>query len=239
MSKKNPAKFERCVKSVKKSGSGANPYAVCTAATEVRNQPFRDPALRGEVAGPFPPKGKGKRKTKSNPAEGEYEAAAQASEEFHGTKPHEEFTFRTTLFEHDVLGDCGELVKLEIIPATGGPVVDVKKFKGARLCQSPKGSLPQLYIEGGDQSVPLSEFGIDEPHEKEVLGKLKFITYYTVKHHLGKDGGEANFRHKFNDGEVRVGTNPKNRPTVTYDVLNKLLGIWGGEYKILPEGIDN
>ena len=28
-------------------------------------------------------------------------------------------------------------------------------------------------------------------------------------------------------------------PHVTYDTINKLLGIVGGEYTILPEGIDN
>ena len=28
-------------------------------------------------------------------------------------------------------------------------------------------------------------------------------------------------------------------PHVTYDTINKLLGIVGGEYEILPEGIDN
>lgn len=29
---KNPAKFDRCVKAVKKRGKGVNAYAVCTAA---------------------------------------------------------------------------------------------------------------------------------------------------------------------------------------------------------------
>jgi len=179
------------------------------------------------------------RRGKRNPSD-EYTAAAQASEEFHGTEPAEIFEIRTKIFEHDHLGDCGELIKLEIIPVHGGPIIDLKGFKGARLGRSPKGYPDQLFIEGGDQSVDLDEFEIRKPHELEVLGKLKFVTYYTVKHHLGRDGGEANFRHKFNDGQnIRIGTKSANRPTVLYDVMNRLLSLAGGEYEILPEGIDN
>ncbi len=229
--KQNPAKFDRCVKALKKRGGAANAYAVCKVAGTRKNK-FVEPSTKGQVAGG--------RKTKKNPSG--YAAAAQASEEFHGTPPHEEFNIVTKIFEHDHLGDIGELVKLEVIPVHGGGVIDLTKFKGARLAQSPKGSKGQLYIEGGNQSVDLDAFEISEPHELEVLGKLKYVTYYTVKHHLGRDGGEANYRHKLNDGDswlIRRGTNSKNRPTVVYDVNNKLLSIAGGEYKILPEGIDN
>jgi len=221
----NPAKFDRCVRDVQAKGGAANAYAVCTAA--------------------------GTRGKKKNPSDGHYapelqqsydgtfEAAAEASEEFHGTPAHEFIEVTTEVYEHDALADCGELIKLEII-GIDGEIVDLKRFKGARLAMSPKGFPPQLYIEGGDQSVDLGEFGIDRPHELEVLGKLKYITYYTVKHHLGRDGGEANYRHKFNDGEsIRIGTKHKNRPTVIYDVNNQLLSLAGGEYDILPEGIDN
>lgn len=168
----------------------------------------------------------------------QFDAAAALSEEFHGTPSSETFEIVTERYEHDALADCGELVKLEIIPQNGGGIVDLKKFEGARLAMSPKGYPPQLYIESGDQSVDLEQFGIDKPHELEVLGRLKFITYYTVKKHLGKDGGEANYRHKFNDG-TRIGTKAKNRPTVIYDVNNEALMLAGGEYEILPEGIDN
>jgi hypothetical protein len=90
--------------------------------------------------------------------------------------------------------------------------------------------------------VNLEDFEIDNPHDLEVLGKLKYVTYYTVKHHLGRDGGEANFKHKLNDGDsklIRRGTKATNRPTVIYDVLNDLISIAGGDYKILPEGIDD
>jgi len=222
----NPAKFDRCVKDVQAKGGAANAYAVCTAAGTRKN--WREPSLVGQVAG------------KDNPPD-EYAAAAQASEEFHGTEPHELIEVETEIFEHDHLADCGELIKLEVISINGG-IVYLKKFKGARLCRSPKGFPDQLYIEGGDQAVDLGEFGIHRPHELEVLGHLKYVTYYTVKHHLGKDGGEANYRHRFNDNggvSMMIGTKSKNRPTVVYDVNNKLLLLAGGEYDILPEGIDN
>lgn len=180
-----------------------------------------------------------KNSTKRKPSE--YAAAAAASEAFHGTPAHEEFNIVTEVFEFDNLGDCGELLKLEVIPIHGGSGITLTKFDGARLGQSPKGFPDQLYIEGGDQSVDLDEFEISRPHALEVLGKLKFITYYTVKYHLGKDGGDANYRHKFADNPpmIRRGTNPKNRPTIIYDTMNNLISLAGGEYQILPEGIDN
>lgn len=211
--KTNPPKFDRCVRAVKKRGGAANAYAVCTAA-----------------------------RTRKNPAnDSEFDAAAKASQEFHGTDSVKKvFDIVTEVFEFDSLGDCGELVKLEIIPKKRGPIVDLTQFDGARLAMSPKGELPQLYVEGGNQDVDLDVFGIETVHAQEVLGDLKFVTYYTIKHHLGRQGGKANYRHKLNDGEkIRRGTNPKNRPTVCYDALNNLISIWGGEYEILPEGIDN
>lgn len=217
--KLNPAKFDRCVKDVKKRGGAANAYAVCTAVG-TRN-PRRDPALRGETAG------KG---TRRNPSE--YQSAVEGSEDFHGTDAHELIEVKTEVFEHDNLFDLGELISMDISPVNGGRVIVLKEFEGARLAAAPKGYPFQLFIEGGDQSVDLAEFDIDSPHEKEVLGKLKRIKYYTIKHHLGKDGGEANYVHKLGEVTGRL-------PFVLYDTVNKLLEIAGGGYTILPEGIDD
>lgn len=215
--KLNPAKFDRCVKDVKKRGGAANAYAVCTAAG-TRNPGIKDPALKGQTAG-----------TRRNPSE--YESAVDASEDFHGTEAHELIEVKTEVFEHDNLADLGELISMDILSVNGG-TVHLRGFEGARLAAAPKGYPFQLFIEGGDQSVDLAEFDIENPHELEVLGELKRIKYYTIKHHLGKDGGEANYVHK-------LGENGGKRPTVTYDSVNKLLGIVGGDYTILPEGIDN
>lgn len=210
--KKNPAKFDKCVKAVQKRGGAANAYAVCTAAGTRKN----------------------KRKNKKNPRNpSEFQAAAEASEDFHGTPHHEIIEVKTKIFEHDNLGDLGELVSMKIKSSKPGiGTVTLTKFKGARLAQSPKGYPYQLFIEGGDQAVDLAQFGIDDPHETEVLGKLTQITYFTEKKHLGRDGGIANFKHKL--GEVTG-----EKPHVIYDVMNKALSIAGGAYTILPEGIDN
>jgi hypothetical protein len=215
-----PAKFERCVKLVKKHG-GANPYAVCTAAGTRNKGRMVDPALRGETAG---------RKSRRNPSD-EFASAVEGSEEFHGTEAHELIEVESQVFEHDTLTDLGELISMDIRSINGG-MVHLKDFEGARLASSPKGYPFQLYIEGGDQEVDLGEFDIERPHEREVLGDLKRIKYYTVKHHLGRDGGEANYVHK-------LGENGGRLPEVIYDVLNKQLSIVGGDYTILPEGIDN
>src|ERR1017187_1528594 len=139
-----------------------------------------------------------RKRGKCNPS-AEYQSALEASEEFHGTDASEHFEVTTEVFEHDNLADLGELVSMDIASVNGG-VVKLSGFEGARLAAAPKGYPFQLFVEGGDQSVDLKEFGITKPHELEVLGKLKRIKYYTVKHHLGKDGGEANYVHKL--GEV-------------------------------------
>lgn len=176
-------------------------------------------------------KGKGKR-GKCNPGSAEYQSALGASEAFHGIDTSEVFEVACEVFEHDNLGDLGELISMEIAPVNGGRAIVLHGFAGARLAQAPKGFPFQLFIEGGDQAVDLAEFDIDEPHEKEVLGKLKRIKYYTVKHHLGKDGGEANYKHKLGEIDGKL-------PTVIYDCMNESLEIAGGGYTILAEGIDN
>lgn len=218
---RNPAKFERCVKSVKKRGGAANAYAVCTAAgTRKNSSRVIDPSLRGETAG----------RTKRNPSE--YAAAAEASEEFHGKQPGELMEVTEEIFEHDNLADCGELVSMVIKPINGGQSITLKDFGGTRLARSPKGFPYQLFIVGGDQEVDLDEFEIYEPHESEVLGHLKRILYFTDKKHLGREGGVANYKHKLGEVSGKL-------PHVIYDTINKTLSISGGGYTILPEGIDD
>jgi hypothetical protein len=88
--------------------------------------------------------------------------------------------------------------------------------------------------------VDLEAFGITGPvHESEVLGKAIRIVYYTVKDHLGRDGGEANYKHKFgNEKEVKFkGARERRFPTVLYDTRNRLLSFAGGIYTIPDEGI--
>jgi hypothetical protein len=109
MYESNPAKFERCVKKVKRKG-GANPYAVCTAA-----------GTRGN-------------KARKNPA-GE---AAEAFEDFHGSPSTETIVVEKQIHYHGHLSAAGELVKLVIISETNGQIVELEDFGGAILAFNEK-----------------------------------------------------------------------------------------------------
>lgn len=150
--------------------------------------------------------------------------------EFHGRESEQTVEITTPIHQHTYLSGIGELEKLVIRSRTGHEVI-LSQFGGAILAQNEKpNKKPQLYIEGGDQAVDLQKFGIGEPvHEEEVLGELVQIHYYTVKDHLGNEGGEAVYFHKFS----------KPYPTVNYDTVNRLLTISGGKYSILVEGISD
>lgn len=219
--KKNPAKFDRCVKAVKKRG-GANPYAVCTAAG-TRNA------------------GKVERFKLNLGRKNPVESAADRYEYFHGRPPEKDFVIKTPIHRHGVLSGIGALKELLILAITGDKQVKLEHFKGAILSETEKGT--QLYIKGGDQAVNLKDFGISQPHEMEILGALVNVVYFTRKDHLRpEDGGTANYKHKF-AGEGRTkkyvfGKKGARLPMVGYDVRNKLLSIQGGTYTIVAEGID-
>lgn len=227
--KRNPAKFDRCVKAVKKRGGaqsrlgrGLYAYAVCKASVgNGKVERFRMNLGR------------------RNPVE----SAAERYEYFHGRPPGEEFDFTTVKHRHEVLSGIGKLMELEINAIDGKRRVKLEGFNGAILAQDEKGT--QLYIVGGNQSVNLADFGIKTPHEQEILGSLSKVVYFTTKDHLmPEDGGTANYKHKFVNEKLRA---PKKYifskggarlPMVGYDVRNKLLSIQGGTYKIVAEGID-
>jgi hypothetical protein len=154
--------------------------------------------------------------------------AAERYEYFHGRQAEIDTTVETKFKEHTVLSGIGKLLKLEIVPLDGRGIVKVEGFKGALLAQDEKGK--QLYIVGGDQSVDISKFGIEQTHELEILGQLRAVLYFTTKDHLRpEDGGTAAYDHKFAKGSM---------PFVGYDVRNKLLSIQGGGYELPAEGID-
>jgi hypothetical protein len=168
---------------------------------------------------------KGKRKR--NPSS----EAAEAYAEFHGRDSEETVVVEKQIHYHRHLAAAGKLEKLDVISRSGDRV-SLSEFKGAMLCFSERwhetGRGPQLFIEGGDQSVNLKEFGITRPHELETLGDVVAVEYFTTKDHLGSDGGTAIYRHKF----------LKPLPELVYDVPNRQLSFSGGRYVILPEGID-
>jgi hypothetical protein len=221
---KNPAKFDRCVRDVKKKGKARNAYAVCKAAMSKGN--------KGKIERFYIRTNSGSRR---NP-EG---TAAERYEYFHGRPAATDTVFETPVHTHEVLSGIGELEMLEILAVNGNRKVEVSGFKGALLCQDEKGK--QLYIVGGDQSVNLKDFGIKQEHELEILGALTAVVYFTTKDHLmPEDGGTANYKHKFGNGArtYRFGQKGTRFPLVGYDVRNKLLSIQGGGYDLPAEGID-
>ncbi len=221
---RNPAKFDRCVKAVKKRGGAANAYAVCKASMSKGNSGTVERFLiRLNI---------GKRR---NPED----TAVERYEYFHGRKPDVDTVVKTPIHEHAVLSGIGKLQSLEILAINGSRKVLVEHFKGALLAQDEKGK--QLYIVGGDQAVTLKDFGITQAHELEILGALTSVVYFTTKDHLmPEDGGTANYDHKFGDGarKYEFGKKGTRFPLIGYDVRNKLLSIQGGGYELPAEGID-
>jgi hypothetical protein len=164
---------------------------------------------------------------KSNPAN-PVPAAEERYQSFHGRPSERLVKVRTTLHTHDVLAGIGDLRKLRIKSKNGHWKVTVKFSKPYPIL-SMNEAATQLYIEGGDQSVSLKDFGIKTAHEKEVLGEVTDVWYFTTKDHLRpEDGGTAVYHHKF--GRIK--------PTMIYDVPNELLEFAGGGYTIPDEGID-
>lgn len=165
-------------------------------------------------------------------------AAIEAYSDFHGREPGELIEYDQTVRYPGRTAAIGELVKLKVkVPGgrvEGGRVVTLSGFKGAMLTRHPREV--QLYVEGGDQSLDLEEFGISAPHGMEFLGEVTEVTYFTRKDHLGKDGGEANYVHKFGKNE-ETGERTE-RPLLNFDVANEQLIFAGGGYTIPAEGID-
>ena len=162
-----------------------------------------------------------KGRKRANPAT----EAAEAFERFQGRPSEQTVTVEKQIHYHRHLAAAGKLEALVVVSRLGDRIT-LSKFKGAMLCFNEKGT--QLYVEGGDQSVNLKEFGIATPHETETLGEVVRVDYFTTKNHLGSDGGTAVYQHKFH----------KPYPELVYDVANQQLIFSGGKYVILPEGID-
>jgi len=176
----------------------------------------------------------GTRKGRKNPAS----AAAEVFEEFHGFEPSEVVTVTKKVHYHSQLAAAGNLTHLDVW-GVDGQGHRIKGFKGALLAFNEQKS--QLFVEGGDQSVNLDDFGIRQAHEFETLGKVTDIGYQTNKTHLGDEGGEAVYVHKFrstNENGKHVVVRIAREPDLIYDVRNEQLLFSGGSYEILREGID-
>jgi len=173
-------------------------------------------------------------KGKRNPAA----ASAEAFEEFHGFAPSEVITVTKKIHHHAHLAAAGKLTHLEVW-GVDGKGHKISGFSGALLAFNEQKN--QLFVEGGDQSINLDDFGIRQAHELETLGQLTDIGYHTRKDHLGSEGGEAVYVHKFrstNQNGKHVVVKIARYPDLIYDVRNEQLLFSGGSYEILREGIN-
>ena len=222
--KTNPSAFDRCVKAVAAKGTARDPRAVCAAAGRAKYGQAE--MTRRSMAG--------KKRAARNPAA----ASAEAFEEFHGYRPSEVITVTKQVHYHKHLAAAGKLTHLEAwgVDERGHKI---SGFKGTLLAFNEAKN--QLFVEGGDQRINLEDFGIDSPHELETLGRITDIGYHTNKTHLGSEGGEAVYVHRFrttNDGGKHVVVRIARYPDLIYDVRNEQLLFSGGSYEILREGID-
>jgi len=252
-------RFERCVKAVSERGGAYDPRAVCGAQEKkYRGNPTiyqalaeklgRAPTnaeLRAEVARikeealiDTATKGKlgwQRRRSARNPAD----AAMAVSEEFHGRKVKAMIPVQQKRHYHKYLAELGELRKLIVHSRDGKSKVTLRQFDGAMLCSNEDRN--QLFIVDGDQSVDLKDFGIKNPHEVETLGEVVTIDYFTDKEHLGDEGGEAVYTHKFrstNDNGKHKTIRMANNPDLIYYLRDQHLEFSGGSYEIRAEGID-
>lgn len=217
--------FKRCVAEVEAKGGAHDPRAVCAAAGRKKYgaKAFQAMAAAGK---------KRASKRKGNPAA----EAAEAYKEFHGRPSGEVVTVKQKLHYHAHLAALGELRKI-VVRALDGGKVTLSDFGSSILAENEAKN--QMFVEGGDQSVDLEEFGIFEPHEVETLGEVLEVAYFTTKDHLGKEGGTAIFFHE--TGETNEGGRRKKvgwPPDLIYYVRDKRLVFSGGSYIIRAEGID-
>jgi hypothetical protein len=176
------------------------------------------------------------RRKKKNPSL----EAIEGYEAFHGREPDEFVTVSRQVHFHKHLSGAGKLKRLVVLPVSGRRKVVLSGFGGALLAFNESRS--QLFIEGGDQAVDVTVFGIDEtPHELETLGQVQAIEYFTTKDHLGSEGGTATYVHKFrttNENGQHVTIRIARYPDLIYRTLDQQLEFSGGSYTIMPEGID-
>lgn len=159
--------------------------------------------------------GRSASRRKRNPIEG----AAALSEAFHGRPAGRATEHVEEVHEHAFLADLGRLESFELEDGT------VIKFdRDTRLASNEAGT--QYFVVGGDQSVDLAQFDVDETKESVALGLVRKIVYETAKQHLGEeDKIPGPYEHEFGEegGEL---------PLLCYDTVNEKVALVGGSYHI-------
>ncbi len=169
------------------------------------------------------------RKGRRNPEDGELEAAAELSEQFHGRPARKVREVTTVGQERSTLTELGALKELHVILPAAGRVYILHFSRGVLLASSPNGR--QLYVVGDDQAFDPSEVGIEDADRDHLhIGEVWKIVYKTSKafhsfepveyiHEFGEEGGSL--------------------PMLGYDTLSAKFYITGGSYEVRPEGIVN
>jgi hypothetical protein len=180
--------------------------------------------------------GKKKRRV-SNPAGTQSDSlnlASQVSEGFHQRPVKEIIDQEDELFIHTALAKLGDMVSIKVKLITGGVAeiqFDPNTATCPMLCSDPEAR--QLYLEGGDQSVNLSDMGFDgamADKDKVKLGTITEITYRTEKSFDNFE--QVDYFHK-------LGEESGVKPDLIYDTHNEYLMIVGGDYTIEDRGIVN
>ena len=174
----------------------------------------------------------------SNPS---IDDAASLSTQFHGRPATEILEVTDTFQSRTNLTMLGCLVELELLCDNRSVIpLDFKTSKEKEmvyLASDPAGN--QLYIVGGNQSLPLDEIETVDPSELEkdfvTVGVVHSCSYYTDKHHLAGPASQK-------DGEVYwhvFAEDGGEKPVLVFDKLNKQLQLVGGSYKVKDVGIVN
>lgn len=169
---------------------------------------------------------KGKRNPESS--------AASLSESFHGVPASTVTEIHSSSHVHEWLAELGALTELIVKTVSGYNAVISFTPTGSKqvlLASSEDGS--QLFLEGGDQSLPLTKLHLNSKkwlRDSMVIGAITKITYRTRK--KMHDLATIDYYHK-------AGEDTKVKPTLIYDSISKSLSISGGQYRVEDRGIIN
>ena len=167
--------------------------------------------------------------------------AAELSQQFHGRAANEVLEVTDTFQSRTNLTMLGCLVELELLCDNRSVIpLDFKtsnKKEMVYLASDPAGN--QLYIVGGNQSLPLEDIETVDSSELEkdfvTVGVVHSCSYFTDKHHLSgpvtQKQGETYWHVFAEDGG--------EKPVLVFDKLNKQLQLVGGSYKVKDVGIVN
>jgi hypothetical protein len=240
--KQNPAKFDRCVKDVKRSKSARSAYAICTAAGT------RNPGTGAMVATALSHSAAGRKaqvaiKKLFSKAKNPQDASEQMFEIFHGMAPNEILHIVERVHVHANLWTAGTLTSMVIQTEYGyqfdlnAPDPDTAKPKDVVYVTFNEAG-NQIYFRGGNQEIPrswLEKAGLksDDFREHMIIGAVVELTYRTKKK-FEKGGKElVDFYHGLGKEHSRGVL-----PMLVYKPRDPSMALYGGRYKVLPKRAD-